>query len=97
MEYHYPAVKVCEAIFGELPAPVSQGGFAVQIAETSGSYAVPAGYTTITAWSHSAGATPGPLTFKVYRPTGAPREFITFYRDSRIVLGRNELAKVTTK
>lgn len=25
---------------------------------------------------------------------GAPREFITFYRDSRIVLGRNELAKV---
>ena len=70
---------------GELPAPVSQGGFAIQIAETSGSYAVPAGYTTITAWSHSAGATPGPLTFKVFRPTGALREFVAVASDTRMV------------
>ena len=76
---------VAEVRAGELPAPVSMGGFAVQIAANSGSYAVPAGYTTITSWSHSAGATPGALTFKVYRPTGGLREFVAIASDTRFV------------
>ena len=67
------------------PAPISEGGYAVQVAGASGSYAVPPGYNTITAWSHSAGSTAGPLTFKVYRPTGALREFFVLASDTRNV------------
>ena len=70
---------------GMLPAPITEGGFAVQVAEAAGSYAVPPGYKTITAWSHSAGATSGPLTFKVYRPTGGLREFVAVASDTRSV------------
>lgn len=71
---------------GELPAPVSSGGIVVQIAEASSSYAVPPGYGTITAWSHSAGETAGALSFKVYRPTGGLREFTIVASDTRDVV-----------
>lgn len=71
---------------GELPAPVSSGGIVVQIAEASSSYAVPPGYGTITAWSHSAGGTAGALSFKVYRPTGGLREFTIVASDTRDVV-----------
>ncbi len=71
---------------GELPAPVSSGGVVVQITEASSSYAVPAGYSTITAWSHSAGGTAGALSFKVYRPTGRLREFTVVASDTRQVV-----------
>lgn len=71
---------------GEPPAPVSAGGVVVQIAEASSSYAVPPGYGTITAWSHSAGGTAGALSFKVYRPTGGLREFTIVASDTRDVV-----------
>lgn len=67
------------------PEAIAAGGFAVQVAEAAGSYAVPPGYSTITGWSHSAGTTAGTLTFKVYRPTGALREFIVVAADTRMV------------
>jgi|SRR5215218_1404564 len=77
---------VAEIQAGELPSPISGGGFAVQVAEAGGTYAVPAGYDTITAWRHSAGTTAGPLTFKVLRPTGAPKEFVAVASDTRSVV-----------
>ena len=67
------------------PAPITEGGYAVQVQESFGSYMVPPGYTTITAWSHSAGTASGALTFKVYRPTGGLREFVAVAADTRIV------------
>ena len=76
---------VAEIRSGELPAPISEGGYAVQISEASGTYAVPPGYGRITAWSHSAGTLAGVVTFKVYRPTGALREFIVVGSDTRVV------------
>lgn len=76
---------VAEIRAGELPSAITTGGFAVQVAEASGSYAVPAGYSTIVAWSHSAGTTPGALTFKVLRPTGGLREFTVVGSDTRTV------------
>lgn len=76
---------VAEVRSAVLPAPITEGGFAVQVAEATGSYAVPPGYSVITAWSHSAGTTAGPLTFKVYRPTGALREFTAVASDTRLV------------
>jgi len=69
----------------EPPSPISGGGFAVQVSEAAGTYAVPSGYDTITAWRHSAGTTAGLLTFKVLRPTGAPKEFVAIASDSRSV------------
>lgn len=76
---------VSEIRRGELPAPISSGGFTVQISEASGTYAVPPGYDRITAWSHSAGTIAGTLTFKVYRPTGALREFVVVGSDTQVV------------
>ena|GEM_PF-3180921 len=76
---------VTEIRAGELPAPITAGGVAVQVGEAASSYAVPPGYATITAWSHSAGTTPGALSFKVYRPTGGLREFTVVNTDTRFV------------
>jgi len=74
---------------GALPSPISSGGFVVQFAEAAGStYAVPGGYGTITAWSHSTGGTAGALTFKVYRPTGGPQEFLVVGSDTQTVTAR---------
>lgn len=76
---------VAEIRSGMAPAPITEGGFAVQVAEAGGSYVIPPGYSVITAWSHSAGTTAGPLTFKVYRPAGALREFTAVASDTRFV------------
>ena len=76
---------VSEIRAGAQPSPVAAGGYVVQIAEAGGSYAVPAGYATLTSWSHSTGGVSGPLTFKVYRPTGAPHEFLTIASDTQTV------------
>lgn len=76
---------VAEIRARQAPSAITSGGFAVQVGESTGSYAVPAGYRTITAWSHSAGTTAGDLTFKVYRPTGGLREFTTVASDTRFV------------
>jgi len=76
---------VAEVRSGQAPSAITSGGFAVQIAQATGNYAVPPGYTTITAWSHSAGTTAGVLTFKVYRPTGGLREFTVVASDTRSV------------
>lgn len=76
---------VAEIGAGELPSAITDGGYVVQITESAGTYAVPAGYTTITSWRHSAGSLTGPLTFKVYRPTGATREFVTVAADTQII------------
>ena len=67
------------------PATISEGGFAVQASEAAGSYAIPPGYETITSWSHSAGTSPGNLTFRVYRPTGVPQQYTNIAFDTRIV------------
>ena len=77
--------SVTEIGSGALPSAISSGGFGVQISEGTGSYAVPPGYGTITAWSHSAGTTAGMLTFKVYRPTGALHEFLVVGSDTQPV------------
>src|SRR5688500_6860473 len=67
------------------PAPITEGGFAVQASESSGTYAVPPGYETITNWSHSAGTGAGSLTFKVYRPTGLPNQYTMVAFDTRVI------------
>ena len=73
---------------GVNPAPITaaQGAntWAVQTAEATGTYAVPAGYGVITAWSHSTGTIPGALTFKVYRPRGSGR-FLSLAANTRNV------------
>lgn len=76
---------VTEIRAGEAPSPITTGGFAVQIAEATGSYAVPAGYSAVTAWHHSTGTVSGTLTFKVYRPTGGLRQFRVVAADTRSV------------
>lgn len=76
---------VAEIGSGAVPSAISSGGFAVGLGEASGTYSVPPGYGSITAWSHSAGATAGVLTFKVYRPTGAPREFLVVGSDTQTI------------
>ncbi len=77
--------SVAEIAGAALPSPISSGGFGVQVSEGTGTYSVPPGYPTITAWSHSAGTTAGVLTFKVYRPTGALREFLVVGSDTQTV------------
>jgi hypothetical protein len=77
--------SVAEIGSAALPSAITSGGFGVQLTEAAGTYSVPPGYGTITAWSHSAGGTPGALTFKVYRPTGAPREFLVVGSDTETV------------
>ena len=68
------------------PGTAALGPFyTVQIAEASGTYAVPAGYGVITRWSHRTGQTGGDLTFKVYRPTGSPGQFLVLAADPRTV------------
>ena len=73
---------------GTNPAPItaSQGAntWAVQIAEATGTYAVPPGYGVITAWSHSTGTVPGAVTFKVYRPRGS-NQFLALAANTRNV------------
>jgi len=76
---------VAEVSAAAPPAGLTAGGFAVQAGEAAGTYAVPPGYETITSWSHSAGTTAGNLTFKVYRPTGAPKEYTAVASDTRAV------------
>jgi hypothetical protein len=76
---------VSEIGAAQRPSSITSGGYVVQVAEGTGTYAVPPGYGTITAWSHSAGSTSGSLTFKVYRPTGAQREFVAVASDTRTV------------
>ena len=76
---------VDETRAGALPSAITAGGFVVQVSEAAGTYAVPPGYSTITSWRHSAGTTPGPLTFKVYRPTGATRQFVAVASDTRTI------------
>ena len=68
------------------PTEPTGGGDAVQISETTGTYAVPAtlGRGVITAWEHRAGSAAGRLTFKVYRPLGAGR-FFTVASDAQMV------------
>jgi len=77
--------SVAEIGSGALPSPISSGGFGVQLSEGSGTYSVPPGYSSVTAWSHSAGGTAGILTFKVYRPTGALHEFLVVGSDTQTV------------
>lgn len=67
------------------PSEITAGGFAIQIAEAAGSYVVPPGYGTISAWRHSTGGVTGTLTFKVYRPTGVKQEFLVVGSDAQIV------------
>jgi len=71
-----------------LPSSTAAGGFVVQVGEASGTYAVPPGFGTITSWRHSAGAVSGPLTFKVYRPTGTQQEFRVVGSDTQTVTAR---------
>jgi hypothetical protein len=80
---HIGAVEEVRA--GTDPSTTASGGFTVQIAESTGTYAVPAGYGVITAWSHSTGTVPGVLAFKVYRPTGATHEFRVLGADAQVV------------
>lgn len=77
---------VREIAAAEAPASITSGGFAVQVGEAAGTYAVPPGFATITAWSHSAGAVAGQLSFKVYRPTGRTREFVAVASDARTIV-----------
>ena len=76
---------VSEIRAGVAPSATAEGGFTVQIGEAAGTYAVPAGYSTITAWSHSTGGRSGTLTFKVYRPTGVAQEFVAVGSDTQTV------------
>ena len=76
---------VAEIAAGSRPTEPSNGGDTVQLAEASGTYAVPPGYGVITAWEHSTGTAGGMLRFKVYRPTGAAGRFSTVASDARAV------------
>jgi len=76
---------VAEIAAGSRPTEPSNGGDTVQLAEASGTYAVPPGYGVITAWEHSTGSAGGTLQFKVYRPTGTAGRFFTVASDARTV------------
>lgn len=76
---------VGEISAGALPEPITVGGYTVQITEAAGTYAVPGGYGVITGWAHSTGTGSGVLTFKVYRPTGALRQFRLIGADTQTV------------
>lgn len=80
---------VSEIAAGLAPEPSTDPGesplYLVQVGESSGTYAVPAGHGVITAWRHSAGTKPGNVTFKVYRPTGMPGEFQVLAADTQPV------------
>lgn len=80
---------VSEIAAGLAPEPATDPGdsplYLVQVGESTGSYAVPAGYGAITAWRHSTGTEGGSVTFKVYRPTDNPGEFLVLAADTRTV------------
>ncbi len=76
---------VTEIQSGMLPSPITLGGYAVEIGEATGSYAVPAGYGTITSWSHQTGTASGTLTFKVYRPASGVHQFTVIAADTENV------------
>src|SRR5687767_8527266 len=81
---------VAEINSGALPDPITEAGgdplWTVQIGESAGTYAVPAGYGVITAWRHSTGTIGGEVTFKVYRPTGTPNQFLVVAADPQTVV-----------
>ena len=70
---------------GALPEPITVGGYTVQATEATGTYAVPGGYGVITGWSHSTGTASGVLSLKVYRPTGALRQYRLVAADTQTV------------
>ena len=77
---------VAEIQAGTKPnTPPGESFWTVQVSEVSGTYAVPPGYGVITAWSHSAGATAGALTFKVYRPAGG-QQMLVVAGDTRTIV-----------
>ena len=76
-------IRAGEAADPETALP-DVGTYVFQAGEATGTYAVPAGYGVITGWSHVAPAGGG-LTFKVYRPTGQPRQFLVVGADARSV------------
>ena len=79
-------IGAVEQIHNDLPpSEPSGGGDTIQLAEGSGTYAVPGGYGVITAWQHRTGSTSGSLTLKVYRPTGLPGRFLTVASNPRTV------------
>jgi hypothetical protein len=68
------------------PDPGTTGGLTVQAGAGAGlSYVVPAGYGVITKLRHVTGTASGPLTFKVYRPTGNPGQYLVVASDTRQV------------
>src|SRR5688500_8872844 len=82
---------VAEINNGDLPDPITAGDdlntWTVQVGESAGTYAVPAGYGVITAWRHSTGTIGGEATFKVYRPTpGTPNQFLVVAADPQTVV-----------
>jgi Ca2+-binding RTX toxin-like protein len=81
---------VAEIANGDLPDPITAGDdintWTVQVGESAGTYAVPAGYGVITAWRHSTGTIGGEVTFKVYRPTGTPNQFLVVGADPQTVV-----------
>ena len=76
---------VGEISAGALPEPITVGGYTVQVTETAGTYAVPAGYGVITGWAHSTGTASGVLALKVYRPTGALKQYRLIAADTQTV------------
>jgi hypothetical protein len=68
------------------PNPGTTGGDSVQLSSAPGhSYVVPSGYGVITRFRHRTGTNSGPLSFQVYRPTGAAAEFTTIASESHQV------------
>ena len=79
-------IGAVDQIRGDLPpTEPTSGGDTVQVAEASGTYAVPAGYGVITAWQHRTGSAGGTLTLKVYRPTGIAGRFLTVGSNAQTV------------
>ncbi|QIG44376.1 hypothetical protein G5V58_17745 [Nocardioides anomalus] len=67
------------------PSPITLDGIVLQQAAGAGSYAVPAGGGVVTRFRHRAGAAGGPLTFKVYRPTGVTGQYVVVASETRTV------------
>ncbi len=79
-------IGAVEEIAAGAPAG-TPGGNVVQLAGRPGSrsFAVPPGFGVITSFSHRTGSNGGTLTFKVYRATGSPDEFLTLASTARTV------------
>jgi hypothetical protein len=68
------------------PSPITTDGVVLQQATGPGhSYAVPAGGGVVTRFRHRAGSAGGALTFKVYRPTGVPDQYLVVASERRTV------------